>query len=88
MSFLEDDPLNEKYIEYAMKSLEDRENQYIIDTKFDNQLTGKEIEEKSNEISSLISQIHKKLQVIFKQNHKKLQVKLRQNHKKLQVILF
>ena len=60
MSFLEDDPLNEKYIEYAMKSLEDRENQYIIDTKFDNQLTGKEIEEKSNEISSLISQINKK----------------------------
>ena len=59
MSFLEDSKIDEKYIEFAQKELEKKENDYIIDTKYEGKITPKEIDEKTSKIKEIISKIKK-----------------------------
>ena len=61
MNFIEENKLDEKYIELAQKILEKNENDYIINTKYEGKISEKEIEEKSNKIKEILSKIKNNL---------------------------
>ena len=58
MSFIEENEMDEKYIEFAQKTLEKIENDYIINTKYEGKLSGEQIEEKTKKIKEFISKIN------------------------------
>ena len=58
MSFIEENEMDAKYIEFAQKVLEKIENDYIVNTKYEEKLTGEEIEEKTKKIKETLSKIN------------------------------
>ena len=57
MSFIEDNYFEEKNIEFAQKILERKENDFIINTKYEGAMTSEEIDSKTKELKELISKI-------------------------------
>ena len=57
MSFIEENPLNEKKILFAQKVLEKNENDFILSTKYEGKMTPEEIDTKTKNIKDLISKI-------------------------------
>ncbi len=58
MNFIEKNNIDAAYIEFAQKMLEKKENDFIINSKYEGRMTAKEIDEKSNKISEIISKIN------------------------------
>ena len=57
MSFIEDNFFDEKNIELAQKILEQKENDFIIKTKYEGNMTSEEIDSKTKKLTELISKI-------------------------------
>ena len=60
MSLIEENKVDEKYIELAQKLLEKMENDYIIE-KYEGKITPKEIDEKTDKIKDIITKIKNEL---------------------------
>ena len=58
MEFIEEKNMDAKYIEFAQKMLEKKENDFIINTKYEGKMTPKEIDEKTKKISEIINKIN------------------------------
>ena len=61
MSFFEENKINKSYIELAQKILEKKENDFIINTKYEGKITAHEIDEKTIKIKELINKINKNI---------------------------
>jgi len=59
MNFIENNKLNEQYIEFAQKVLEKNDNDIFLELKNNEKMTAKEIEEKANKIEELITKMKK-----------------------------
>ena len=57
MSFIEDNFFDEKNIEFAQKILEQKENDFIIKTKYEGNMTSEEIDSKTKKLKELISKL-------------------------------
>ena len=61
MNFIEENNIDAAYIEFAQKMLEKKENDFIINSKYEGRMTAKEIDEKSNKIKEIINKINNNL---------------------------
>ena len=57
MTLIEENSFDEKNIEFAQKLLEKKENDYIINTKYEGRMTSEEIDTKTKKIKEIISKI-------------------------------
>jgi predicted transcriptional regulator len=58
MNFIEEKNIDARYIEFAQKMLEKKENDFIINSKYEGRMTPKEIDEKSKKIKEIINKIN------------------------------
>ena len=78
MSFIEENSLDEKYIEFAQNFLEKKENDFIINTKYEGKLTPEEIDSKAKNLKKIISKIksdiisNKSKKYLSEENYKEL----------------
>jgi predicted transcriptional regulator len=57
MSFIEDEQFDEINVEFAKKILEKKENEYIINTKYEGSITSEEIDSKTKKLEKIITKI-------------------------------
>ena len=75
MSFIEENVFDEKNVEFAQKHLEEIENDYILNTKYDGKITSEEIDSKAKKLEDIIQKIKQEIspdKYLSEENYKEL----------------